>query len=513
MTEQYQRVQPTPFDAPETAAPSTAVASDSKPAWLLPSFGGLGVLALVVVFVLPGWVDSQDDGADSGASSTPATAPTNGSTPSQASTSAAAKDSAAPLASPFADARAAKARAEAQELLAELLDVQENLTDRGAEEWATEAMAGIAVQALTGDELYREREFDGAIEQYQQALTAALALEQSLPERFEAQIAAATAAIEGFEPEAAAAALALAEKLEPEAPETAGLAQRLDVLPAVMKDVYAATDSEASGDLSSAVNSMQSAANSDSAHQRVQEELVRLQSALTEQRFNAAMSEGYAALDSADFDTAQQRFERAGSLSPGSSEAAAALQELSTARTAATLQRLQSRGSDLLDDEDWSAAIKVFEEALAIDQSLRFAREGLTVAEPRAQADKELSAIVKQPERLVDDAILREAQGSVARAKSLDGLGPRLTAQIEAAENVLSVASTPLPVDISSDGLTEVTVYKVARLGLFESQQLNLRPGKYTAVGSRRGYRDVRVVFTVVPGSTSPVYVACNEAI
>ncbi|MFT4768258.1 MAG: hypothetical protein ACI8RN_001392 [Glaciecola sp.] len=66
---------------------------------------------------------------------------------------------------------------------------------------------------------------------------------------------------------------------------------------------------------------------------------------------------------------------------------------------------------------------------------------------------------------------------------------------------------------MSSDGLTEVTVYKVRRLGLFDTQQLNLRPGQYTAVGSRRGYRDTRIVFTVSPTQTAAVYVACTEAI
>ncbi|WP_439101568.1 hypothetical protein [Congregibacter sp.] len=512
MTEQYQRVQPTPFDAPESTPAADSAAADTRPPWLLPAFGGLAVLALVVIFVLPAWVESRGNSVDPASNQT-----AQGTSPAKASPGTSSPKAAAPEtsdeASPFADARAAKARAEAQDLLAELLDVQENLTERGAEEWAADAMAGIAEQALSGDELYRERAFEEAITQYQAALTAALALEQSLPQRFEAQIASATAAIEAFDEDTAATALTLAEKLEPGAPETASLTGRFEVLPSVTEDYVAASEAEAAGELDTAVARMESAAESDSAHERVGSELTRLRAELTEQRFNAAMSEGYAALDEANFDRAQRRFERAGSLYPGSSEAAAALQELSSARTAATLQGLQNRSNSLLEDEDWSAAIKVFEEALAIDQSLRFAREGLLVAQPRAQVEKELTAIVEKPERLVDDAILREAQSAVARARSLSELGPRLSAQIDAAENVLAVASTPLPVTIRSDGLTEVTVYKVARLGLFNREQLSLRPGQYTAVGSRRGYRDARVVFTVAPGNTPDVYVACTESI
>ncbi|MFT4874851.1 hypothetical protein [Congregibacter sp.] len=509
MTEQYQRVRPTPFDAPAQTPASAAAATDARPKWLLPAFAGLGVLFLIVIFALPRWVDSQNDESVELSGTTVSTQDSATAKPAAASPS---REPEAPS-SPFADARAAKARTEAQELLAELLDVQENLDDRGAKEWASDAMESIAAQALAGDGLYREREFDAAIERYQQALTEALALEQSLPERFKNQTEATRVAIEALDAESATASLNIAEKLEPEAPETASLSLRLNALPELIDNVLAATEAETAGDLPGAVSSMQAAADNDSAHQGVESELQRLKKALTEERFNAAMSQGYAALDNADFSAAQQRFERAGALNPGSTEAAAALQELSVARTAATLQRLQNRGRQLLQDEDWSAAIKVFEEALAIDQSLRFAREGLAVAKPRGQIEKELAAIVKQAERLVDDAILQEAKNSVVRARSLDGLGPRLTEQLTAAEDILAVANIPLPVTISSDGLTEVTVYKVRRLGLFDTQQLNLRPGQYTAVGSRRGYRDTRIVFTVSPTQTAAVYVACTEAI
>jgi len=43
---------------------------------------------------------------------------------------------------------------------------------------------------------------------------------------------------------------------------------------------------------------------------------------------------------------------------------------------------------------------------------------------------------------------------------------------------------------------------------------LELRPGTYTAVGSRKGYRDVRETFTVLPGRALPtVLVRCVEPI
>ena len=178
-----------------------------------------------------------------------------------------------------------------------------------------------------------------------------------------------------------------------------------------------------------------------------------------------------------------------------------------------SIDEIQQALMTKVDEEDWEGAISAFEEALAIDGSLRFAREGLALARPRAVLDKELKAILEKPERLVDDAILREAEGTLRRARQASPAGETLRTQIDEVAATLEIARTPRTVRLRSDGLTEVTVYKVARLGLFEAQELTLRPGQYTAVGSRRGFRDVRVVFSVSPDSNEPVFIACSEPI
>jgi hypothetical protein len=69
-------------------------------------------------------------------------------------------------------------------------------------------------------------------------------------------------------------------------------------------------------------------------------------------------------------------------------------------------------------------------------------------------------------------------------------------------------------VRLESDGQTEVTLFRVGRLGRFQQKALELRPGTYTVVGSRRGYRDVRLELEVRPGeSPAPLVVRCSEAI
>jgi hypothetical protein len=65
-----------------------------------------------------------------------------------------------------------------------------------------------------------------------------------------------------------------------------------------------------------------------------------------------------------------------------------------------------------------------------------------------------------------------------------------------------------------SDGYTDVVIYKVGRFGAFDRRDIELRPGTYTVVGTRNGYRDVRLTLDVVAGKiTTPLVVRCKEKI
>ena len=49
---------------------------------------------------------------------------------------------------------------------------------------------------------------------------------------------------------------------------------------------------------------------------------------------------------------------------------------------------------------------------------------------------------------------------------------------------------------------------------MFKEKTLELRPGTYVVVGTRKGYRDTRVTLEVAAGRTGePVGVRCEEAL
>jgi len=181
---------------------------------------------------------------------------------------------------------------------------------------------------------------------------------------------------------------------------------------------------------------------------------------------------------------------------------------------AATLARHRDAGLALESREEWKGAVREYEAALAIDAHVTFALEGRERAQKRADLDDAIAFHGRHPERLSAPAVAREVELLLERARSVQPAGPALERKVAALEAELVRARTPVSVVIESDGLTELSLSRVGRLGTLRRRSLELVPGSYTLTGSRPGYRDVRRQFDVAPGAAPPpVALRCQEAL
>ncbi|MEM6580997.1 MAG: hypothetical protein AAF699_06980 [Pseudomonadota bacterium] len=512
MSSHNEKLQPTPFEVVKPEPVESAdnkgggAASQGTPHWVLPALGGLLILVILVFFWLPDRVSTTGPAVPAEPVADSDTTP-NVKQPAAASTETADT-------TPWSDAQLAKLRKEAQDVLAELLEVQETLEEKGVENWGKDEFDAVATLAKQGDELYRNREYEAAKEQYAQGLAQLKTLEAEMPAELARQLATAETALEDGDLAAANAALDIVDMIDPGNMQAAQLRQRVAVLPQLLELLENAAVAESQGDLPTAISQLEEAVALDPLHQRGASELARVVAAYNEQRFNEAMSEGYAALDANRFDTARSAFRRAAGIQQGSQEAALAIQEVEASATAFRLSSLQNRGDSDEQAERWQDAVEAYEQAQKIDPNILFAKEGLERSRDRARLDKQFRAAIGDPSRLSDVAVAKATEQMLQMARSISPKGPVLIQQIDELESLLQQANTPINVTIQSDMETDVVVYKVAKLGKFDQRQLELRPGSYTAVGSRLGYRDVRVDFEVQHGVDNlPVTIRCTETI
>ncbi len=419
-----------------------------------------------------------------------------------------------PKVSPWSDAQLQRQRKAAQNVLALLLEEQFALEELGVQEWADEEFSDAVGLATKGDELYRQQEFLSSMEHYQMGLDGLLAISAKVPQIFEHHLQRGLQALETGDPDAAITHLKLAQLINPISGEVDHALGRAVNLAPVMELLRQAHQAHAANDLDLAVNLLTEASALDPEHSQVQAELQQTRRDVARRDFNRAMTAGYDALDRREYDEAEQQFMGARRIMPSSGETESAIAEARNGRTRTQMDRLADKAAAAETSENWDQAVVDYQAILNIDETVVFARSGMIRSKTRADLDKRLQKIIDEPHRLQDQGVYNRAQQSWREAASLSSAGPRLKRQLEQVREQLALATMPIAVLLQSDELTEVTVYRVAKLGSFRRHQLELKPGTYTAVGVRSGYRDVRRKFTVAHGKTNPVIdISCTEPI
>ena len=230
--------------------------------------------------------------------------------------------------------------------------------------------------------------------------------------------------------------------------------------------------------------------------------------------FAAAMSVALEALERGDWPAAREALHRAGAIRPGAPAVADGLARVDQAEKLAAIAAHRAAADRSESEESWADAAREYTAVLALDPTIRFAQDGKARCVLRANLDRRLDYHLSHPERLSSDEVLEEAKLLVDKAAAVEPAGARLRDQVARLTALIESVAIPVRVLIQSDDLTEVTVYKVGRLGAFLTHELELRPGAYTVVGSRQGYRDVRRELVVVAGENpEPLVVRCEEKI
>tara|TARA_R110002096_G_scaffold6409_2_gene29698 strand:+ start:1739 stop:4186 length:2448 start_codon:yes stop_codon:yes gene_type:complete len=407
-----------------------------------------------------------------------------------------------------------RARFEAEATLGELLAAYEVLELRGVERWAPREYRESRALYADGDAAYLKKDFAYAEELYLGALSALEPLYERIEPTFEKAYADATAAFDAGDRLEALRLFELAVAITPSHPGAQAGYERARNLEAVQRLVEQGLDYEKDLELEAAQRSFEQAADLDPQWQPALDGVERVQKIRTKMEFDTRMSEGFSAIVAGDYLAARAAFRVAQQLIPESNEPADGLLQVEQGLRLQDIATLEQEAISLQQDEHWDAVVQTYEEILKVDNTLEFAKSGLSSAREMQALHERLDKLIAEPDRLSLPSVMQNATMLVVNVTTRQDVGPRLAAQRDELSRLLKRAATPLTVSLLSDNVTEVAIYKVGKLGTFMRKELDLRPGTYVAVGSRPGYRDVRLEFRVAPEvEIEPVVVQCEEPI
>jgi tetratricopeptide (TPR) repeat protein len=446
--------------------------------WATVTALGAAVLALVVVFVaLPKWVAEN---GDQPRTPTPAPGPEAAPVPPQTVTAATVED-----------------------LLARVTEIER----RHPWEWAGPAWAEVRDRAQAVSSGVPE---PGVTAELERRLTE---LEAAAAAAHDDALEQGRAALARGDTEGARRAFERAARIRPSSPGASAGLRSVEVHDRVFRLVETARERERRGDLRGATAAARQAIALDPACADARDVLGRSEQRLADQAFAAAMSDGLAALAEHRFEAARAAFTRAAELRPGAAEAADGLLRVDAAELRAEVSARRGRAVELESAESWSEAAREYAGILALDASLGFARAGEERCRARAGVAAAIDEHLANPDRLASEQVLEAARDVLAEARALEPQGPRHRDRLARLAEAIRLASTPVPVTLTSDGLTEVTVYHVGRLGAFARRLIELRPGTYVIVGRRDGFRDTRHELRVEAGSRPTLDVRCTDRV
>lgn len=321
-------------------------------------------------------------------------------------------------------------------------------------------------------------------------------------------------ALDARDPQTAATAFRRASTLDPGNTAADQGLRRAEALAALMIFENKALAFEKRGQIEAATAAARRALELDPNSRSARGVADRMAVKLRQKSYQELVTRGLAALKDEQYEKALDAFSAAAERQPSAPEVTDGLTRAHAGLKRQAIAGHVARATESEGAENWQQAVSDYRAALALDPDLAAARSGLHRSEDRLQIAQRMIYHLENPTRLSTAEVLKEAQELADKARAVAPQGPRHQALVARLDALITSSSTPIPVILESDGRTEVVLYRFGQLGVFERHEVELRPGTYTAVGRRSGYRDVRVEFLIRPGAPpEPIVIRCTEGI
>jgi len=411
-------------------------------------------------------------------------------------------------------AKRALEKEKAEKALEAFLKLKEVIKEKGVAEWGGKEYEEMTSLSREADEGFMDQKFLDAAEKYSQASRKAAELADTTQAVFQRLLEEGRKALEEGDSNIAQKKFRMALMIEPLSDPAQRNLERAEKLDVVNRLIESGKTHEKNDRFAFAHTDYREALKLDPESKEAQKALNRMKERIVGQQFQKLISDGLTAYHDGRYQSARAQLLRAKSFRPDSREVQNALLQVDEAIRLAEIEKLRHKALTAEQTEDWAKALRGYLAVLKIDPNISFAVQGKERALEHIRIAKRIQFFLQKPDVVESNSQLQNAILVIEEAQSLQPMGPQLSQRLDKLKALVDAARTPVKVMIESDNLTEVAVYKVGKLGRFITRELSLRPGSYTVVVSRDGYKDVRRKIIVKPRSKAVrVTVICKNKV
>jgi len=405
-------------------------------------------------------------------------------------------------------------RAEAEASLDLLLQLKIRAEAEGISTWGEESYRRVLTMIEQGDVSFRDSLYDDAANSYRSASSELENLLGSKQEHFEMLLGDAKVALDQGQVQQAVLLYKLALAINPTHEQALQYREKARTRETVLNLYYQAQELEKGGNLRGAAGKLEELLELDSSYQPGLSALARIDRILDNQQLNLELGAFYDHLESGALAEARKTLESLNRLKPQHPQVKQATLVLVEKEEAAMVTIMRNQVEKQVRAEKWQDALTTYQAILALAPEALFAVNGREEVAKRLALDRGMTDILNQPQRLQDKLQHQAAEELLRYASLISDPGVRLQSQVEELRLLVTEAGKDISVTIESDNLTDIAIYHVGQMGRFFSRDISLKPGTYTVVGSRVGYRDTRKTIEIDSKTDRKRFIIlCNEPI
>ena len=362
-----------------------------------------------------------------------------------------------------------------------------------------------------GESLHRLRSYIEANKLFKDIIINSNEIISAMPEKLESKIQEGSFFLETNRPLAAIKSFSYALKIDPlNEGALTGLKMATN-FNEVQSLFIQADEFETLGQNNDALNTYYKIIQLDANASKAQHAINRIEFNKKEKTYLQLYNKGHTHLQSKKFRESIQAFKEAQKIFPDRQEVEDSLSETLDAQTDYLINKYIKQARGASKQNNWIAASKNYEKALALDNSLAEGVNGLTYSKRREKLDQQIMSVLSSDEHPLTQSTFERAK-KILKLALVHKNESIVANQIDELNKILAEMRNKVPVLFISDNLTYVKLANKIDLGTFKSQKFRLSPGEYLIIGRRNGFQEVSKNLIISTDKTNnEVYIVCNQ--